>query len=522
MHHDFLTIDITANAGEMTAAEVAINDQLARVNEELDRYTCKASMFDYALAVASGVMAGVVDATYVGETAFFSPKGDTGFAHIADATGAHAESSKAPGFRSPVGSDNLNVLLKMGLEYARKNVSLTDDANKKANRFLRQMSRQHNAQGLAAAIAIQLLRIATQVSVAADRDVQPLTAYIDQAKELLIPAAIVGFLNWLDALSTRRPELKDCLESEDNLDYKALIELAIAAAGSKAFDSLVKEANTWFDKRTKEALRLNRKPAKGFDVSLTLLSLLRDVADKPSLKNSGLSAEIGKCEQMYVASHKSGSFGGLTKQAIPVLLNEVIVRMGYFATRLISASTSEGIVQGVNWADAIPIGNRTVDRMMTFASMTLMLVDTSDAAAHASVESAGYWVVYAQRFVARYNYVAAGRAVIAVTREVSNEVREAQLIREKRLLSEARTVLTIERLEEYKAQLAERFEDYLVENLTAFSEGLSQIDKGLADGNSDNVIAGNVIIQRALGHEVQFTNQDEFDALMESDSDFVF
>ena len=35
--------------------------------------------------------------------------------------------------------------------------------------------------------------------------------------------------------------------------------------------------------------------------------------------------------------------------------------------------------------------------------------------------------------------------------------------------------------------------------------------------NSDMVIKGNVIIQRILGREPQFTNQSEFDALMDSD-----
>lgn len=522
MHQDILLIEFAADAGNMTTAESAVNDQLARVNEELDRYTCKASMFDYALAVASGVIAGVIDAVYVGDAGLFMPKVDTSSAHLADAADVNAGSPAESGPRRTAVSGSLNKLLRTAFEYAQKNGLLTNDVNKEIGRHLRQLSHQPNAQGLAAAIAIQLLRVATQVSATADRDAQPPTAYINQAKELLIPAAIVGFLNWLDALSKRKPELLDKGEQEDHLDYRALIELAIAAAGSQLFDTLIKEANSWFDGRMSEVFRLNRKPAKGFDVSLILLSLLREVADAPLLKSSGLLAEEDKRSRLYAESRQPDALSALTKQAIPVLLNEVIVRTGYLVTRLVGPYANGGIGQDVYWADAIPVGNRTVDRMMTFASMTLMLVDASDAAAHASVESAGNWVIYAQSFVARYNYVAAGRAVIAVAREVSDEAKEAQLIREKRLLSEARAVLTIERLEEYKAQLAERLEDYLAENLVAFYEGLSQIDQGLADGNSDMVIAGNVIIQRTLGHEAQFTNQDEFDALMESDSDFVF
>ena len=52
--------------------------------------------------------------------------------------------------------------------------------------------------------------------------------------------------------------------------------------------------------------------------------------------------------------------------------------------------------------------------------------------------------------------------------------------------------------------------------------GFSIIDQGLQQGDSNLVIAGNVVIQKALGREAQFISQDEFDALMESDDDFVF
>ena len=47
--------------------------------------------------------------------------------------------------------------------------------------------------------------------------------------------------------------------------------------------------------------------------------------------------------------------------------------------------------------------------------------------------------------------------------------------------------------------------------------GFDFIKEGFNTGNSDLVIKGNVIIQRVLGREPQFTTQKEFDDLMESD-----
>ena len=47
------------------------------------------------------------------------------------------------------------------------------------------------------------------------------------------------------------------------------------------------------------------------------------------------------------------------------------------------------------------------------------------------------------------------------------------------------------------------------------------MNAGLQSGDSNLVIKGNVMIQRMLGREVQFTNQDEFDALMDSSDSFI-
>lgn len=47
------------------------------------------------------------------------------------------------------------------------------------------------------------------------------------------------------------------------------------------------------------------------------------------------------------------------------------------------------------------------------------------------------------------------------------------------------------------------------------------MQQGIAANDSDCFIRGNVVIQRVLGHEVQFRNQQEFDDLMDSDAPLV-
>lgn len=529
MRQGVLLIDLAANAGSMTVEEVAINDQLSRVNEELDRYTCKANMFDYALAVASGAIAGAIDVLYVGNTGLFWQKDfDVTSAFSSSALGKANGSSNYRDSHFDPKLASLNELLRRALEFAQEKELLTD-VNKDINHRLAKMSHQPTPQGLAASILVQMLRVVTQVAVVANRDGRPIATYLDQTKHLLIPATIVGFLNWLKEVSKQQPMPRELGEAEDDSKSMALVELALAVAKSKIFASLVEEANAWFEKRMKEMLQLSRKPKKGYDVSTVLLSLLRYVGNIPTVGNIDCLMAVDRCEKLLGGSGNLYVLRDLTKQAVPALLNEVIVRTGYLVTHLTGAFSNDGSDQAINWVDAIPVGNRTVDRMMTIAGMSLMAVDIKDAAGRASVEAAAaateivaYGVIYAQRFVARFNYVAAGRAVISVAREMSDEAREAQLLHEKRVLSEARAVLTVERLEEFKAQLADQLDGFLVEHLTAFYEGLSLIDQGLANGSSDLVIDGNITIQRVLGREAQFTNQGEFDALMESNDDFVF
>ena len=195
--------------------------------------------------------------------------------------------------------------------------------------------------------------------------------------------------------------------------------------------------------------------------------------------------------------------------------------MAFFVSRLADKLAQSNSLVGISWPEIMPIGNRTVDRMMTVASLTLSLADTADAAVHACLESAGNKILAIQRFSVRYNYVAAGRVAIAIVKEVQGDAREIQLLREKRLLLETKATLSVKKLEEYMDALDARLDEYLSEDLTAFFEGFQLMDKGLVDGNSNMVIAGNVIIQEVLGRQPQFTSQAEFDDLMESDEDFV-
>lgn len=174
-------------------------------------------------------------------------------------------------------------------------------------------------------------------------------------------------------------------------------------------------------------------------------------------------------------------------------------------------------ITGLHWNTILPFRNRTVERMVTISSMTFTVADTTDAAIHAAIESGGNWILFSGQLVTRFNYVGAGRVAISIVKEVSNEKKEAQLIHEKMLLSETKASLFLKQLQEFKAKLEEKVSNYLAEDISAFMSGFDHIAEGLTSGNSDLVLKGNVIIQKVLGRKPQFTNQEEFEVLMESD-----
>ena len=88
---------------------------------------------------------------------------------------------------------------------------------------------------------------------------------------------------------------------------------------------------------------------------------------------------------------------------------------------------------------------------------------------------------------------------------------------EKFLLTHDMTVILVV-FDRRAFELSER----LVGDIEAFIEGFDYMKEGLASGDSNLVIKGNVVIQKVLGREPQFTTQEEFDELMESDIPLVF
>lgn len=387
------------------------------------------------------------------------------------------------------------------------------------NHHLADLAHHPTPLGLVSSIIVQFLRVGTFVN----NDGKMCFVFIEPSKkelsEIIIPAFLTGFLNWLVMIA------KNKIEDEADIKIpKAISRLAHTISSTPILIEIVKCADNWFGHLVSDMGGSKNTAGGGMGIPGVFVSLLHELCWIPGISNTCLPQIVNDLyvKQKVDLRHELAYVDNIKIQAIPVMLNEVFVRASYMLVILgRELSTKEDITK-VNWNLVIPFNNRTVDRMIAVSTMTFNMVDTGDAALRAAVESGGNFVLFSGRFVARYNYVGAGRAALAIVKEVSNEVKETQLIHEKMLLMGVKAEIFMMQLQKFKEQLEEKVSNYLAEDIEEFIEGFDYINEGLSSNNSDLVIKGNVVIQKVLGREPQFTTQEEFDDLMSSEIPFEF
>ena len=521
-NQEIMLLEISNLPTEASAAELKLNDDIARIEKELERYTSKATMEDYALAVASGILAGTVDVLYVGDTPMFGDDAKEARERASDRVNRFIQKSHDNGRAEEERSDGSNTDGKKRANDVRDGIwKVTSEQIPALKSYLFRQACHPTPQGFAAAVILRFLKFGTFKDRDGEWQLNPALSTRVGVLKALTAATMTGFLNWIVSMSDEARETGGAEWIPD-----AIRSLAKLAWGAPLLVEIAKRADGWLD----DYARKLRDPKKAADDKVGVVgmfvSMARNILGIPEFRGTGLEDVLGRlrANQERVMTQGLVVMEALGKQAIPVVLNEAIVRMGFFIRRLACALGDGTRLADIDWAEVVPVGNRTVDRMMAIASMTVSSVDVVDATSAAIrtyQETAGDLVLSARRFVVRFNFVAAGRAVVAVLREFSNDAEEVRLLRERRLLVETKSGLAVKRLEEYMARLSEMVDAYLVEDLQAFFEGFTMMDQGLASGDSDLVIRGNVTIQRVLGREPQFTNQEEFDDLMASDDDFI-
>jgi len=173
----------------------------------------------------------------------------------------------------------------------------------------------------------------------------------------------------------------------------------------------------WFYHLVSDMSGSNKTAGVGMGIPGPLLSLAKEFSMLPGINKTSLPKILNNIftnkKNRFDLRAELGVLHQLGKQAIPVILNEILVRVFYFFSRFIKEYKEKGNFKDIEWKNTLPYKNRTLTRMLTISSGTFLAFDLLDAGIH----SGGNWGA----FVLRVNFVNVGRFTISCYNEYKME-----------------------------------------------------------------------------------------------------
>lgn len=379
-----------------------INARVNELNVDIDRLTNHADGIDYTVAVASGIIAGIIDSVWVGE--FSIDRANEWGGDKVDNFVVKIAQSK--GYK---GDDLAGAVQYLEEQFPIAADKATNDFGGGLQHHLRDFSHHPTPVGLFFSLLTQFTGKVYGTDVAGVFKVAPLgEAGFCLIGKNLPEKLTFGVVNWFFHM------ISDMAGSSGSIRTG---KLGTGLPGPIV--SLLKEISALPIFRN-----LNEKGYKEFSVWIsklfngTLLGKRDENGNLIEAVQFDLRTEIG-------VAHELG------RQAVPVIVNECIVRGFYFVRRLFSEIKENDIktvsdLQHINWKNTLPFKNRTVIRMLTISTGTFTAFDVADAA----IRSGGFNAAC----VLRINFVGVGRFAIAIGSDISMGVKKSKRENERMLL----------------------------------------------------------------------------------------
>lgn len=405
-----------------------LKQEYSKTKEEREKYSSHADKFDYTLAALSGLLTGLLDIFFVGEFSLVEAR-DWGQEKVESFVKYVA---KQRGWK---GSKNADI--GSAVDYLERNYKIA--ADQVTNQFgggrqhhLRDFSHHCTPVGLFFSMLTQF------TGKAYGTDKSGVFIIVDvPTQELIgkdIPSKFVlGFVHWCFHM------VSDMVGSSGTI---AKGKYGTGLPGPLI--SFLKELSAlrFFRQKTEKGETVN--PFSLFTAKLFngTMFMERDENGKiipESVVSLDLRTELG-------IAHFIG------KQAIPVILNECIVRGAYFIRRFYleckakEVSNFSDLREKLNWKQILPFKNRTITRMLTIATGTFTAIDLADAGIRAALSSGGNLATFFSKFVLRINIVGVGRFVLALGDECFMEYKLHKVRKQQ-------TDILFEMLEQHRAKL---------------------------------------------------------------------
>lgn len=401
--------------------------------KEADKLTNTADGIDYAIAITSGIIAGLIDSFIVGEWDFSKAKAVSN-EKINKKIQGFAEKN---GLREWVQEANAKGgkkrdpdRLETAIEFLEKKFPLPGDSpwlqtgyDKYGNmvqekrispksHHLDDLSHHPTIVGLVYCIYTQFTKQSIYYNSDGKKITIPITIEENGLLEGKTPTAKVGcgFINW-------------CINVARNRSGHLMSDMG----GSK---------NT---------------SGSGMGLPGTIMSLLKELSSLPGLRDTDFTKKLSNAYKNGIGDGKNqinlGAFNclfegannkvdlrtenaiahELKRQSLPVAINEVIVRCCYFLRHFIIELKEKNDIEKVDFKRILPVNNRTIVRMITISSGVFELVDIADALIRGAVESKGNGGIFVKSAILRVNFVGIGRFAIACGTDVLMEAKKGRI-----------------------------------------------------------------------------------------------
>lgn len=458
-----------------------LNAKIANLNIDIDRLTNHADGLDYTIAVASGVLCGLIDSFVVGEFNYdealkkskeninnyveqkaeklrnketvekaienakkkATEKGEKlSASDIKDlkdkiSNGLENKYDKIKAFDAENGTSKalqraikkLEEVYKIPSDNLFSGAGIGVDAT---THHLDDLAHHPTVLGLVAAVAGTLFRAGIFTNKDGKWSVKFAKPDMKEMLQMWVPIVISGVLTWLvfNVKSKYKSEIDEKLP-------KPIQKLLVALAEVPAAITILSIANNWLGHLVSDMAGSSTSAGKGRDgmgIPGLFISMFKEISSIPPLNLTPLPGVVNEIfsNERFDMRHELALLSELGRQAIPVILGDIMVRTFYFVRHLVSELKVHKDLKLVNWRNVIPFNNRTIARMITIESGTFTAIDLADAAIRSAIEAGppitpAFW----SKFILKVNFVGIGRFVIAVGTDVGMGIKRQKLIKER-------------------------------------------------------------------------------------------
>lgn len=472
--------------------------KIDKLNTEVDRLTNHADGVDYAIAVTCGIFTGMIDAIFVGEWNFEKAKAKSNEeVNRKVITFVKKDPRYTPWCQNMAHGRKQRDpdRLESAIEFLEEHFHLPGDGAYQKGKYgisgkghrLDDFCHHPTLVGLICCIIVQFT--GSTVYSHNTGKVINISVEVNQYGKFVgknpITKLFSGIVNWFFNVAS----------TLNNREGHLMSDMATSAGIPGPLLSTFKELSAlpcFNNANFAENLRKAYQKGIGEGAGQLNLSVFNSLFE-------GASSKFDKRTEMAIA-------GELKRQSLPVIINELLVRGGYFIRRFIEQMKGKESILEVDWKVLLPFKNRTIVRMMTIASGTFTAVDMADAAIETAIKKPGTCAnpaTFFSNMILRVNFVGVGRMAISIGTDVGMGVERSWARNERIRLYTEQIALTDAKVFYKQADMwisaesacetidkaygmMEKTTAYYIESMQEISDSLNKIGEYLPDIKKKN------------------------------------